>query len=878
MKPVYLIRCKVVLFFTLQLLNTPSFCQAVNDYRSAIPGNWNAIITWERYDGSAWVQPTGGQGTPNSTDGVITIRSGHTITISANVSIDQATIDAGGQITVNNGRTLTIANGTGTDLIVNGTLRNSGTVTPTGTLSFSSGSTYLHNRNGGVIPSATWNTNSDCNIVGITGTAPSGLGQSFGNFTWDCIGQTSGFSFNGALTNITGNLTIGNTNISVLSLASATNANYTLNIAGNLIVNDNAWLAIANGDNITATVNVAGNFAMSGVGSNSTFFSYHLATGGAITLNKIILNVSGNFSQSGGYFDFADGHSDAPNFTELRLGGDFSQTGTGIISTSTSDNSITNGLIQFNKAGTQTFLVTTPGNLSFTNFVVNNGSTVNLLSNISLQSSATAVWGGQFTVSTGGELNVDAFRVVSSSGSTAGVNNSFILSAGAHIISTNTDGLQNTTTTGSISTAIATRSYRSDADYEFRGDVTGVFTTTPLANTARDIIINKVSGSVTLSQPMTVTGAFILTAGNLTTTLTNLLTLNDNAVASGGNFSPARYVDGPVQKIGDDAFLFPVGKSGIYAPVEISAPTAITDAFRAEYIRGSGTALGPVTAPGLVRVSNCEYWDLERITGTATVNVTLSWSNQSPCNAAVYVDDLATLTVAHFNGSTWDSHGNSGGMTGNVLNGTVTRNGVSSFSPFTLGSTSSMTNLLPLKFGAISGYRKLSGAEVEWKVYNEENVSHYEVERSANGIQFSSIGRVSSLNQNRETKYSFFDASPLAGISFYRIKSIDYEGKFIYSVIVRISPDDNASNDISIYPNPVKGEYLSIQLDNFQKGSYVVRIIGINGQQVFNQQFLHNGGSMTQVIVLPPAIKAGMYILCLENAGNPISNKPFIIQ
>ena len=799
MKPVFFIRCKVILFFTFQLLSSSSIGQAINDYRSAISGTWNAIITWERYNGTSWVQPTAMEGVPNNTDGVITILNGHIITVAANISIDQTTIDAGGQITVNSSRTLTIANGTGTDLIVNGTLRNIGTVTTTGTLSFSSTGVYIHDRNSGVIPSATWNTTSNCNITGITGTAPSGLSQSFGNFTWDCIGQTTGFNFNGALTTINGNLTIGNTNIFGLFLASATGSTYTLNISGNLIVNNNAWLAISNGDNITAIVNVTGNFIMSGVSSSSTYFDYHTATGGSATLNKIILNVGGNFSESGGLFDFSYGDSDVPNFTELRLSGNFSLTGTGTIQTGSVDNSVTNGTIIFSKAGTQVFTAATPANIAYTNFVVNNGSVLELLSDVNLSSSGTAVWAGQFTVNTGGELNVGTVRVVSSSGSAAGLNNSFTLSAGAHIISTNVDGLQNNTTTGSISTAIATRSYRSDADYEFRSDATGVFITAPLANTARDIIVNKTSGTVTLSQPITVTRSLILTSGNLVTTFANLLTLNDNATASGGNFSPARYVNGPMQKIGNDVFTFPVGKSGIYAPVGISAPGTITDAFRAEYIRGSGTALGSITAPGLKRVSNCEYWNLERVAGTPTVNVTLSWSNQSPCNAAVYVNDLATLTVAHFNGSAWDSHGNSGGVTGSVVSGTVTRNSVSSFSPFTLGSTSNTTNPLPIKFGTINGYRKGTGVQLEWKVYSEENVSHYEIERSANGSQFYTIGRVSSLNQNSETNYLFFDANPLAGISFYRIKSIDYDGKFIYSTIIMISPDTNPKNNIIFY-------------------------------------------------------------------------------
>ncbi|MEI9909000.1 MAG: hypothetical protein WDO71_04625 [Bacteroidota bacterium] len=85
---------------------------------------------------------------------------------------------------------------------------------------------------------------------------------------------------------------------------------------------------------------------------------------------------------------------------------------------------------------------------------------------------------------------------------------------------------------------------------------------------------------------------------------------------------------------------------------------------------------------------------------------------KSRCNAAVYVNDLASLTVAHFNGTNWDSHGNGGGTTGNGVAGTVTRNSVSAFGTFTLGSTSAAFNPLPVRFGDINGFIKGTGVQL----------------------------------------------------------------------------------------------------------------------------------------------------------------------
>jgi len=80
------------------LLPARAFAQAAGDYRSAATGNWNANATWQRFDGTSWVAASA---TPTSTDGAITIRTGNTVTISANgLTYDQVTVDAGGQLTI----------------------------------------------------------------------------------------------------------------------------------------------------------------------------------------------------------------------------------------------------------------------------------------------------------------------------------------------------------------------------------------------------------------------------------------------------------------------------------------------------------------------------------------------------------------------------------------------------------------------------------------------------------------------------------------------------------------------------------------------------------------------------------------------------------
>src|SRR5688572_16793623 len=96
--------------------------QPVNgDYRSKLTGNWQNATSWERFNGTAWVDAVVA---PTSSDQLISIRNGHTITVNSIVTADQVVVDAGGVIDIT--FTLNLADGNGNDLVINGTVTSSG--------------------------------------------------------------------------------------------------------------------------------------------------------------------------------------------------------------------------------------------------------------------------------------------------------------------------------------------------------------------------------------------------------------------------------------------------------------------------------------------------------------------------------------------------------------------------------------------------------------------------------------------------------------------------------------------------------------------------------------------------------------------------------
>lgn len=188
-----------------------------------------------------------------------------------------------------------------------------------------------------------------------------------------------------------------------------------------------------------------------------------------------------------------------------------------------------------------------------------------------------------------------------------------------------------------------------------------------------------------------------------------------------------------------------------------------------------------------------------------------------------------------------------------------------------------VNSILPVKLGNITAFEKLSGIQIDWTVYSEENLDRYELERSDNGRSFIVIGNVASLNSVTETKYSWFDVHPLPGVSFYRLKSIDIDGKFGYSSVIKVNLSKSVK-EVSVYPNPVSGNYVSLQLSDLQKGNYFIKLFSSTGQQLYSKGLVHNGGAITQALQLPQTIHPGIYVLQLVNDGLKLMSKSLMIQ
>jgi hypothetical protein len=267
----------------------------VNQLYSKSSGNLETL--------SNWGTNTDGTGTAPSnftTSGVTyNIRNNATPTIGANWTVS----GSGSKIIVGDGTnacnftvpsTLTYSS-TATDISSSATLRNQNTaVTSLGTCLVAG--TYEHNANGGTIPTATWQTNSTCNVTGSTGSTDLlGLGQTFFNFTYNCSGgleliNTGAFA-------VTNTFSMPSTNAGTIRMGNASTS-YSISVKDFSLVG--------------GTFNLAGPLSSGGAIQTMAITGAFSMTGGTIDLSASstgagTLTVAGNFTHSGGTIQKTNG-------------------------------------------------------------------------------------------------------------------------------------------------------------------------------------------------------------------------------------------------------------------------------------------------------------------------------------------------------------------------------------------------------------------------------------------------------------------------------------------------------------------------------------------------------------------------------------------
>jgi hypothetical protein len=181
----------------------------------------------------------------------------------------------------------------------------------------------------------------------------------------------------------------------------------------------------------------------------------------------------------------------------------------------------------------------------------------------------------------------------------------------------------------------------------------------------------------------------------------------------------------------------------------------------------------------------------------------------------------------------------------------------------------------PIDVLTISAAARSNGIQVDWMAKTEIDMDRYELERSFSGTGFNRINTTTAVgNSQVALTYNWLDPMPLLGSNYYRIKAINKSGVVKYTDMVKVS-FGKANPDITVFPNPVTGQNISIQLTDIEKGTYNVSIINKLGQVVYQSQVQHAGGSAIIAVTPVTGLALGLYEIVFEKDKQRI-RKTFI--
>ena len=152
---------------------------------------------------------------------------------------------------------------------------------------------------------------------------------------------------------------------------------------------------------------------------------------------------------------------------------------------------------------------------------------------------------------------------------------------------------------------------------------------------------------------------------------------------------------------------------------------------------------------------------------------------------------------------------------------------------FRLDDISISNTVLPVELKSFNVSQVQEGNKIEWQTASETNVSHFDIQRSVDAQKWESIGEVKAASNSREEKnYSFTDENPLP-ISYYRLRSVDFDGAEQFSQVVRV---ERAGSNKAPYvlPTNVENETTVIFESEIERETTIV-IFDMNGKQLFTQ-------------------------------------------
>lgn len=171
-----------------------------------------------------------------------------------------------------------------------------------------------------------------------------------------------------------------------------------------------------------------------------------------------------------------------------------------------------------------------------------------------------------------------------------------------------------------------------------------------------------------------------------------------------------------------------------------------------------------------------------------------------------------------------------------------------------------MSTVLANELTTFKASKQSNQIVLDWLTASEQNNESFSIERSRDGKDFTSIASIKGAKNSTASKiYSFSDASPMKGINYYRLKSVETAGKESFSKVISVN-FSGSNQKILISPNPVSISNLRVDYEAISDESVLVSIKDITGRVILNEKHaVLSGSNMLNINV--GALASGYYFI-----------------
>lgn len=215
----------------------------------------------------------------------------------------------------------------------------------------------------------------------------------------------------------------------------------------------------------------------------------------------------------------------------------------------------------------------------------------------------------------------------------------------------------------------------------------------------------------------------------------------------------------------------------------------------------------------------------------------------------------------------------------NIGSKTVTLDIANSLDYFDTWTLADNSNPLPIELVRFSGECDGNSVHLSWTTASEVNVSHFEVERTLNGINFDKIAEIPATGFSTNlNSYSAQDAHPYVGTAYYRLKNVDLDGSFEISDLIAVGCMNSDNIGFSLQNAYMSDEgYLNLNFTANENDAFNAQLFDMAGKLIASKSGIASVKGNNQDKIALNELAPGIYVVNLLN-GSQLFSKKIIIK